>query len=419
MSVVVCWCDGGEVDGPFAESIMGLVAVGALNGVVTGWFRLGSGPVLDKARNDMTERFLATTADWMLMVDSDMVFRPDLLERLLEVADPEERPIVGPLCYGMNHNGPWPVIYSLKDHHFYPIPNPPADDLLRVDAMGAGCLLIHRSALEKMASKSDWPGRWWDHLYLDDQPVGEDLAFCLRARAVGLPLFVHTGLRIGHLKEKIKVDREAFVAYRAAHRFVITGTGRCGTAYLAALFRQVQVPCGHEMIYTPQGPQPWYTHQGDSSWMAAPYLSEFREVHPGGTVIHLLRNPLAVANSLLGIHFFDPAVDHGAYREYALRHLRLPLEDLDEVERVATFIVVWNNRIAGQADLTVKLEDLTPDRLRDLLAHLGIEVSPFYVEREFAKVATNLNARPRASMTWADMPPYLATHAATLGYEVL
>jgi len=412
MSVFVTWCDPGEVQGAFAESLIGLFAVGVPNGLVSGWARLETGPVLDKARNEMTERFLATSADWMLMVDADMTFNADLLERLLRVADPAERPIVGPLCYSMSHAGPWPVLYELRGGQFYPIPDPPADTLLRVDGAGTGCLLIHRSALERIAASSDWPGQWFDHVYLSRHPLGEDLSFCVRARQAGLPIWVDTGIPIGHVKARLKVERDMLLSWRRSHRFVVTGTGRCGTAYLAALFRQIRIPCGHETVFGPDGPQEWGGRQGDSSWMAAPFLPL------DGKVFHLLRNPLAVADSLVGIGFFDPKIDHGKYREFARSWCPQAFQTDDPILAATTFIICWNQMIAPHADMTVRVEEITPTVLRDLARQVGAEPGLFYTGQEMVKVPTNLNSRRRAGLDWSKVPSELADHAEELGYGV-
>jgi hypothetical protein len=33
--------------------------------------------------------------------------------------------------------------------------------------------------------------------------VSEDITFCLRAGACGFPVYVHTGIEIGHMKEQM------------------------------------------------------------------------------------------------------------------------------------------------------------------------------------------------------------------------
>ncbi len=215
-TTIVGWLDDGECQGTFAESALGLIVSGTLNGLVSGWIRYETGPVLDRARNELAERFLRTDADWLLSIDSDMIFQPDLLEQLLQHADPETCPIIGPVCYGMTPElGVFPAVFWVGEQGFAIRHNLPADQLLRADGIGAACTLIHRHALEKIAQVG--PGRWYDHLMLYGKPVGEDLAFCVRAAAAAVPIHVHTGIPIRHLKLKVALDRPFYEKWRTQH----------------------------------------------------------------------------------------------------------------------------------------------------------------------------------------------------------
>ncbi len=51
-----------------------------------------SGGISD-ARNKAVREFLTTDSDWLFWIDTDMGFEPDIVDRLLDVADPVERPI--------------------------------------------------------------------------------------------------------------------------------------------------------------------------------------------------------------------------------------------------------------------------------------------------------------------------------------
>jgi len=214
--VYVGWIDGGDCDSGFAESLVGLTVAGTLNGTVKGWLHHVSGPVLSLARNTLAEKFLRTDGEWLLSIDSDMVFQADLADRLLQSADPEERPIVGALCYGMVQEiGMFPAIFRLVNGWPGIILEPPEDTLIRVDACGAACLLTHRSVFEKMRGIEI--GRWYDPLYVGERPLGEDMSFCLRAGRAGLPIWVDTGADVKHVKVKFALDHEMYRKWRAEH----------------------------------------------------------------------------------------------------------------------------------------------------------------------------------------------------------
>lgn len=154
-------------------------------------------------------------ADWLLFIDSDMGFSPDAVDALLAAADPATRPIVGALCFGMRKEGldsqggfrtvPFPTVYDFRppgeeDPGFVPRYNYAPDAVVQCAATGAAFLLVHRSALQTM--RESLGDTWFDRAKLsaDSEAMGEDLSFCLRAGGLGIPIFVHTGVRTTHLK---------------------------------------------------------------------------------------------------------------------------------------------------------------------------------------------------------------------------
>ena len=70
-------------------------------------------------------------------------------------------------------------------------------------------------------------------------------------------------------------------------RVLITGTGRCGTGWMARALTAAGAPCGHEAAFTARrhGDCDWVA---ESSWLAAPYLDRLDGVY----VVHLVRDPL-------------------------------------------------------------------------------------------------------------------------------
>src|SRR5258708_3620547 len=66
-----------------------------------GWMAMkpGTGGIIE-GRNQVVHQFLhSSDVDWLLWLDTDMGFPPDTVDRLLEVADPVTRPVVGALCF--------------------------------------------------------------------------------------------------------------------------------------------------------------------------------------------------------------------------------------------------------------------------------------------------------------------------------
>jgi GT2 family glycosyltransferase len=168
------------------------------------------GPNISTARNKIAADFLTRTAPWLLMCDTDMVFPGDALDRLIAAADPVGRPVVGGLCYSpvAGGGGPYPTMYELVEKGpgrigFIRPETVPEDRLVRLSATGTGFLLIHRSALEKVRDTSGDEAAPWFREMPAGEPLalmGEDLTFCLRLGAAGIPVHVHTGIKVGHMK---------------------------------------------------------------------------------------------------------------------------------------------------------------------------------------------------------------------------
>lgn len=168
-----------------------------------------SGPNISTARNQVARDFLdKRQAQWLLMADTDMVFAPDAPARLIKAANPLERPIVGGLCWSQNAAGdPFPTVYELTEADgrlaFARRTTWPEGDVIRVSATGAAFLLVHRTALQRIEKESKDPAAPWFRESAVGAPLslmGEDMTFCLRAAAAGIPVHVHTGVQTGHMK---------------------------------------------------------------------------------------------------------------------------------------------------------------------------------------------------------------------------
>lgn len=180
---------------------------------------VSSGANITNARNEAVAAFLALPSqpDWLWFIDTDMVFPTDILDRLVGAADPVERPIVGGLCFSWQQGRfARPTTYTLRtDGQVGVIWNYPPEQLFEVDATGTGCLLIHRSVLEAVGERYGEPYRWFRETEIADKPIGEDITFCIRARALGFPVFVDSRVKVGHEKT-IVVDEDLYRAQQSA-----------------------------------------------------------------------------------------------------------------------------------------------------------------------------------------------------------
>jgi hypothetical protein len=229
--VVVAYCHPGNINAAFHESLLDLLVYDMAfhRRIVNGGGRLAHKASANLAgpRNDVVRQFLTgSDADWLWFVDTDMVFLPDTVEKLLEFADPVTAPIVGGLCFSIDKTRIYPTLYGLMGEEDSPqgirFHEWPPDSMFQVAATGTGCVLIHRSVFERMREfvnpatgqkgfNAAFP--WFQETAHDDRPVGEDITFCWRAGVLGIPVHVNTAVHVGHVKERL-LDLDAYLQQR-------------------------------------------------------------------------------------------------------------------------------------------------------------------------------------------------------------
>lgn len=231
--VVVAWVRPGNVGGEFMECVLNLREWDRenLNRMAPGRGGLVSqvsSANISAARNEVCNNFLELSdAPWLLFLDTDMTFEPDLVERLLEFADEDKAPIVGGLCFSLGITGELePTLYDLTGteerpefirYHRFPL-----DAMFQVFGTGAACLLIHRSALEKVRDYANPRGTrgfseafpWFQETDFYGRRMSEDITFCVRAGTVGLPVWVNTAVKLGHIKT-FSLTYERYMAQQA------------------------------------------------------------------------------------------------------------------------------------------------------------------------------------------------------------
>jgi hypothetical protein len=220
--VVVGWVHPGRVHNAFMDSLLRTISHDrATAGRIVGWNGVQSSANISAARNALMEWFLASPADWLVMIDTDMVWNADAVHRLLDHANPGTAPIVGGLCFGREADTGliFPTMYDLAgtaEHlEFVRYEAFPPDTMFQVVGTGAAFLLVHRRAAEAVRDhgfSTAYP--WFQERELAGMRVGEDVTFCMRAGQCDLPVFVHTGVHIGHIKEHV-VTVDAYLTQRA------------------------------------------------------------------------------------------------------------------------------------------------------------------------------------------------------------
>jgi hypothetical protein len=183
-------------------------------------------------------------------------------------------------------------------------------------------------------------------------------------------------------------------------KYLVVGTGRCGTVYMARVLTSMGIPCGHETIFDFNGLDLALARLGgegslrlsfvsqskfkgaehhflpdwlgdvnkivaDSSYMAAPFLRH--ECLEGTKVIHVVRHPVKVINSFLNYlgyfqHKIPSCMSTIAWESFIYNNVpELGDECLTPEERAARYYVRWNRMIdeslAGKTHVRLRAED--------------------------------------------------------------
>lgn len=208
--VVVGYCDPGQVDGAFCADLFHLA--GARASRLGPLLRVTGSGLMSRSRNEMAATFLDQTSEaWLLMLDSDHHVPLAAFDRLISAAHDKARPVLAGLYFSARPSGgnlylrPVPTIFRLGSEGLLPVFDYPRDQVIPIDAAGTGCLLVHRSALQALRDPA--PAHLRDWCWFADGPtddgrwLSEDLTFCARLRAAGVPLHAHTGAVLPHHKQ--------------------------------------------------------------------------------------------------------------------------------------------------------------------------------------------------------------------------
>lgn len=145
------------------------------------------------ARNLLAAKAIDDNCDYVLWLDSDMVFNADLLENLLNKI--EGKDFISALAF-TRHLPVSPTVYTTDKEYealrYKPKNNYPKNQLFKVEATGFGVVLTSTKILKAVFDKYERP-------FNPDMGLGEDLIFCHRARQLGFDLWCDSSIKVGHV----------------------------------------------------------------------------------------------------------------------------------------------------------------------------------------------------------------------------
>jgi hypothetical protein len=208
--VAIGWPDGGSVTGAFTLALVELFRFEMMN--PNDDYELvqplrQSSLYIQNNRNNLVMDARDVKADWLLQIDGDHHFAPNMLRVLMSTADKITRPIVAGLYSNIGHtndNASVQIIdcvYGEVENGQYRALTVP-DDMqpFQCDAIGSGILLVHMSVFYKLKFPWFWVELFQDPQKLLPQPMNEDIAFCRYARSEGYQIWCDPRPDIAHWK---------------------------------------------------------------------------------------------------------------------------------------------------------------------------------------------------------------------------
>lgn len=174
-------------------------------------FGIETGSLVYNARNNLARQAVKAEADWVLWLDSDMVFDPDLLDKMLAVCVENDIDFLTALCF--RRKPPYtPCLFERLDVRkdgkgaSYTALLSVPEGRFRVEGCGLAGVLMSTDVLISVAAKFN--GAMFDPMY----GFGEDVAFCWRARQCGYDIWCDSSIEMGHVGQCV-VTRGYFEAY--------------------------------------------------------------------------------------------------------------------------------------------------------------------------------------------------------------
>lgn len=176
---------------PFVRSLVGM----NLSGDAVE-YHFGMNSLVYDARNQMAEKAVRLGFDRVLWIDSDMVFQPDLMTRLMKHLDDgmpfccglfttRKPPIIPCIYKRIDERGPHgPIAESMEDY--------PKDSVFEVAGSGFGAVMMETSVIRAVMNSFGWP-------FSPILGFGEDLSFCYRAGKLGIKMYCDSSIKIGHV----------------------------------------------------------------------------------------------------------------------------------------------------------------------------------------------------------------------------
>lgn len=157
-------------------------------------FPMGTTSNIATVRNAIVRAALEDGCTHVLMMDTDQVYPPDTITKLLKHAESGMRIVTAKVHRRYPPFDPVMLRGSIDRYEVVPYEEWRKGGLVEVDATGAACMLVDIDVYLNM--EVPWYG---SPLSEKGKEVGEDIYFCYKARQAGYRIWVDTSINVGHL----------------------------------------------------------------------------------------------------------------------------------------------------------------------------------------------------------------------------
>lgn len=197
--LIIGFVYGGALDPEFVRSLFRTAHTQErLQGVIMQPSPSGMVPA---SRNAVVRQFLQSDARWLLWLNTDKEWAPNMVTHALATAE-EKRFLI--LSAHIRNPGPdqYSTVPVMVDARLQPIEPSPSDRFINVFCAGMGFYLTHRAVYEQVqeAYADKAPCEWFDYETWEGKTTGEDLVFSKRLKRLGIPTVVDQTLLVGHRK---------------------------------------------------------------------------------------------------------------------------------------------------------------------------------------------------------------------------
>lgn len=194
--ILICVPSMDYVAAGFAQSLAMLQKGGNETAIM---FQVGS--LVYEARNKLAKKAIELETDYTMWFDSDMVFEPDTMIRLLE----HNKPFISGAYF--RRSPPYSLVafeeVDAENRKWKDLALP--SEVTKCGGVGFGCVLVKTEVLFNVAAKY---GTWFEPM----NNFGEDLSFCYRARKCGYDLYIDPSITCGHIGH-ITINESFYKAY--------------------------------------------------------------------------------------------------------------------------------------------------------------------------------------------------------------